>query len=123
MVKHRLPWWLSGKESTCQCRRHGFDPSSRKMTRGGATNCFLMVKHCKNMIYSLCVEYFYRIYLVKCNKAIEMSMKWQHTPVFLPGKSHGQRSLVGYSPWGHKESDTTEHTRTQPLKYYTEEKY
>ena len=30
------------------------------------------------------------------------------TPVFLPGKSHGQRSLVGYSPWGHKESDTTE---------------
>ena len=30
------------------------------------------------------------------------------TPVFLPGKSHGQRSLAGYSPWGHKESDTTE---------------
>ena len=28
--------------------------------------------------------------------------KWQHTPVFLPGKSHGQRSLVGYSPWGHE---------------------
>jgi len=25
-----LPWWLSGKESACQCRRHGFDPSSRK---------------------------------------------------------------------------------------------
>ena len=30
------------------------------------------------------------------------------TPVFLPGKSHGQRSLSGYSSWGHKESDTTE---------------
>ena len=29
------------------------------------------------------------------------------TPVFLPGKSHGQRSLVGCNPWGHKESDTT----------------
>ena len=29
-----------------------------------------------------------------------------HTPVFFPGKSHGQRRLVGYSPWGHKESDT-----------------
>ena len=28
--------------------------------------------------------------------------------VFLPGECHGQRSLVGYSPWGHKESDTTE---------------
>ena len=34
--------------------------------------------------------------------------KWQPTPVPLPGKSHGQRSLVGYSPWGRKESDTTE---------------
>ena len=32
----------------------------------------------------------------------------QPTPVLLPGKSHGQRSMVGYSPWGHKESDTTE---------------
>ena len=30
------------------------------------------------------------------------------TPVLLPGNSHGQRSLVGYRPWGHKESDTTE---------------
>ena len=34
--------------------------------------------------------------------------KWQPTPVFLPGESHGGRSLVGYSPWGRKESDTTE---------------
>ena len=33
---------------------------------------------------------------------------WHPTPVILPGKSHGQRSLVGCSPWGHKESDTTE---------------
>ena len=33
---------------------------------------------------------------------------WQSTPVFLPGESHGWRSLVGYSPWGCKESDTTE---------------
>ena len=35
--------------------------------------------------------------------------KWQPTPIFLPGKFHGQRSLAGYTPWGHKESDTTEH--------------
>ena len=34
--------------------------------------------------------------------------KWQPTPVFLPRKSHGLRSLVDYSPWGRKESDTTE---------------
>ena len=33
---------------------------------------------------------------------------WQPTPVFLPGESHGQRSLASYSPWSHKESDMTE---------------
>ena len=38
---------------------------------------------------------------------ISWRTKWQPTLVILPGKSHGQRSLVGYSPWGHKESDTT----------------
>ena len=35
---------------------------------------------------------------------------WQPTPVFLPGESHRQRSLAGYSPWGHKEYDKTEVT-------------
>ena len=34
--------------------------------------------------------------------------KWQPPPVFLPEKYHGQRSLVGYSPWGHRELDMTE---------------
>ena len=34
--------------------------------------------------------------------------KWQPTPIFLPGESHGQRSLAGYSPWGCKELDTNE---------------
>ena len=34
--------------------------------------------------------------------------KWQPTPVFLPGKCHGQRSLEGYSPWGHKDSDMSD---------------
>ena len=37
---------------------------------------------------------------------------WQLTPIFLPGESRGQRRLVGYSPWGHKESDTTERLRS-----------
>ena len=36
----------------------------------------------------------------------------QPTPVFLPGEFHGQRSLADYSPWHHKELDTTEHTHT-----------
>ena len=43
--------------------------------------------------------------------------KWQPTLVFLPGEFHGQRSLVGYSPWGCKESDTTEQTHAHEIKY------
>ena len=54
-----LPWWLSGKESACQCRRHRFNPWVRKIPWG---------------------------------------RKWWPTLVFLLGKSHGQRGLVGYSP-------------------------
>ena len=54
----------SGKESTCQCSRCGFDPWVGK---------------------------------------IPWRRKWQLTPVFLPGKSHGQRSLAGYSPWNPEE--------------------
>ena len=47
---------------------------------------------------------------------------WQPTSVFLPGKSHGQRSLVGYSPWGYKELDmkgqlTLLHTHTHTYPY------
>ena len=40
-------------------------------------------------------------------RKIPWRREWQPTPVFLPGKSHGQRSLMGYSPWGHKELDMT----------------
>ena len=59
-----LPWWLSGKESACQCRRQcRFDPWVRK---------------------------------------IHWRKKWQPTPVFVPGKSRGQKSLAVYSPWDHK---------------------
>ena len=38
--------------------------------------------------------------------------KWQPTSVLLPGKFHGRRSMVGYSPWGGKELDMTEHEHT-----------
>ena len=41
--------------------------------------------------------------------------KWQPTPVFLPGKFHGQMSLAGYGPKAQKESDTTEHTHMHLL--------
>ena len=36
-----------------------------------------------------------------------IQIRMQPAPVFLPGENHGQRSLMGYSPWSHKESDTT----------------
>ena len=58
-----LPWWVSSKVSTCQCRRHELDHWVKK---------------------------------------IPWRRKWQLTLVFLPGKFHGQRSLVGYSPWSCK---------------------
>ena len=58
-----LPWWLSDKESVCQCRRCGFDHQVGK---------------------------------------IPWRRKCQPTPVLSPGKSHGQRTLMGYSPWGHR---------------------
>ena len=63
LASEGLPWWLSGKGSTCQCRRHGFDPWVGK---------------------------------------IPQRRKQQPTPVFLPGKPHGQKRLAGYSPWGHR---------------------
>ena len=66
-----LSWSLSGKESTCQCRRCEFHP------------------------------WIWR--------------KWQPIPVFLPGKSYGQRSLEGYSPWGCKRVGHNLVTKQQQL--------
>ena len=43
------------------------------------------------------------------SRKIPRRRKWQPTPVFVPSKSHGRRSLAGYNPWGHKESDMTEY--------------
>ena len=56
------------------------------------------------------LSYALEIIYIYC---IHWRRKWQPSPVFLPGKSHGQRSLAGCSPWDHKESDTTERLTTQ----------
>ena len=64
--------------------------------------------------------YVYIVYL-QCGRPgfnpwvgkISWRRKWQPSPVFSTGKSHGWRSLVGYSPWGRKESDTTEQLHFQ----------
>ena len=71
--------WHSGKEATCQSRRH---------------------KRWKRSTFDPWVG------------KISWRRKWQPTLIFLPGKLHGQRSLVGYSPWGCKESKRTEPTHT-----------
>ena len=48
-------------------------------------------------------------------RKIPWRRRWLPTPVFLPGESHGQRSLSGYSPRGRQESDTTEATKHRPV--------
>ena len=45
-------------------------------------------------------------------RKIPWRREWQSTPIFLPGKFHGQRSMAGFRPWGQKESDTTEQLST-----------
>ena len=54
-------------------------------------------------------------------RKVSWRRKWQPTPVFLPGKSHGRRNWLGYSPWGRKESDTTErlHSLTHCVHVHT----
>ena len=50
-------------------------------------------------------------------RKIPWRRKWQPTPVFLPGKFHGWRNLIGYSPWSHKESDMTEQLSSKGFLY------
>ena len=70
--------------------------------------------------YGLKVTNVHSLLLVNSYIHLIRRRKWQPTSVFLPGKSNGQ-SLAGYSPWGHKESDTTEHTHSliKPVKSTT----
>ena len=51
-------------------------------------------------------------------RKIPWRRKGEHTPVFLPGEFQGQRSLVGYTPWGPKESDMTERLIQQATQHY-----
>ena len=78
-------------------------------------------KDCKASIPSSKKTCFISINLTTWNIHLPVSLfpwrrEWQLTLVFLPGKFHGQRSLMGYSPWGHKQLDTTKQlTRTVSL--------
>ena len=57
--------------------------------------------------HGLIFSFFSDLFIWLCRVLVQRR-QWQPTPVLLPGKCHGRRSLVGCSPWVHKESDTTE---------------
>ena len=52
--------------------------------------------------------------------SIPWRRKWQPTPIFLSGKSYGQRSMAGYSPWGCKELDMTEQLTVSSLSTFSQ---
>ena len=87
VVEHRLQGlpWLTGKKSACNEGDVGLIPGSGRSPGGG--------KQTTNYNY-----------VSGCDRR----RQWHPTPVLLPGKSHGRRSLVGCSPWGCWESDMTE---------------
>ena len=69
-----------------------------------------MVKYAQGYVTSLVAQSVKHLSTMRETwvRSLGWRRKWHPTPVFLPGKSHGQRSLVGYTPQGSKESDTTE---------------
>ena len=73
-------------------------------------------------------EYVMKNLQIQLPKVITWRRQWHPTPVLLPGESHGRRSLVGCSPWGRRESDTTETIQQQQqqntclIRYLQEEK-
>ena len=71
----------------------------RVLSRNEMTRLYLVIMR-RTQIYSR-VHYYTTLIRSRWRQ-------WQPTPVLLPGGSHGRRSLVGYNPWGCKESDTTE---------------
>jgi len=126
------PGGTSGKEPACQCRRHKrhrFNPWIGKITwrnawqptpvffpgepRGLRSLVGYCPKGCKEsdtiaqVTHTCCYFYFfsndYWNYII-----FYWRRQWHPTPVLLPGKSHGQRSLEGCSPWGHWRLGTSE---------------
>ena len=76
-----------------------------------------LLQHCRSKESILQFSAFFMVQLshlyMTTGKTILLIIKWQPIPVSLPGKSHGWKSLVGYSPWSFKESDMTERLHTQ----------
>ena len=86
---------------TCLLRNLYAGQEATVRTGHGTTDWFQIGKGvCQSCILSPCLFNLHAEYIWR--------RQWPPTPVLLPGKSHGRRSLEGYSPWGLKESDTTE---------------
>ena len=89
-------------EETSFCRACGVDKALRTGSYGDC-NCLVLGFYCQNYQTVIWVS---GSFLIVCTCI--RRRQWHPTPVLLPGKSHGRRSLVGCSPWGREESDMTE---------------
>ena len=108
-VELRLPGGSAGKENTCDAGNPGLIPGWGRCPGRPPTPVFLGFPGGSVDKESACNAG--DLGLIPGSGRSPWRRKWQPTPAFLPGKSHGQRSLVGYSPWGHRESATTKPLR------------
>ena len=96
-----------GPDSTREKEKASVDPSSLPVvvindSDVETTINFLVAQRAKNLLAMWETRFDPWV------RKIPRRREWPPTPLLLPGESHGQRSLAGCSPWGHKESDTTE---------------
>ena len=82
-------------------------------SRTSSSRWVIMPSRLSGSLRSFLYSSVYSFYLILIYMYI-----WQPSPVLLPGESHGGRSLVGYSPWGLKESDTTERLHSTSLPFW-----
>ena len=95
-----LPQWLSSKEFDCNAGNAGSIPELGISPGDDFSLVAQTVKRLPTM---------WETWVRPLGQEDPLEKERQPTPVLLPGKSHGQRSLVGYRLWGRIESDTTEH--------------
>ena len=109
-----FPWGLTGLTSYCPRDSQESSPAPQFKS---INSLVLNLLYCPTLIYigaSLVTETVKRLPAMRETwlrfrvGKIPWRRKWQSTPALLPGKSHGWRSLIGYSLWGRKELDTTE---------------
>ena len=102
------PWTRAGRDWLPPPQAlHGYLPTA--LLECVSMNCSPL-PHCSPNLEPRVTERLFHFSKPHCTppSRAEVTLKWHPTPVLLPGKSHGQRSMVGSSPWSHKELDTTE---------------